>query len=172
MLCFLTAPQFHHKYLGHVTLQSRATQHPHQNHLYDSTDYGIFSVSLLSGSTIRKQKTSAMHYNVPERELHCLLSKKHKVTTSYFKHTKQYRNKSKVPCNIILRIPINGWWVVQALFHWKLCSSSCMIKQFSEKGTNNRNIFSFNFQMPNINYSSCTAPLTSKVAFYIFIQQI
>jgi len=25
---------------------------------------------------------------------------------------------------------------------------------------------------PNVNYSGCTAPLTSKVAFYIFIQQI
>jgi len=24
----------------------------------------------------------------------------------------------------------------------------------------------------NVNYSGCTAPLTSKVAFYIFIQQI
>jgi len=26
--------------------------------------------------------------------------------------------------------------------------------------------------MPNVNYSGHTAPLTSKVAFYIFIQQI
>ena len=26
--------------------------------------------------------------------------------------------------------------------------------------------------MPNVNYSGRTAPLTSKVAFYIFIQQI
>jgi len=25
---------------------------------------------------------------------------------------------------------------------------------------------------PNVNYSGCTAPLTSKVAFYIFIQHI
>ena len=29
-----------------------------------------------------------------------------------------------------------------------------------------------NFLTPNVNYSWCTAPLTSKVAFYIFIQQI
>jgi len=29
-----------------------------------------------------------------------------------------------------------------------------------------------NFLMPNVNYSGRTAPLTSKVAFYIFIQQI
>jgi len=30
----------------------------------------------------------------------------------------------------------------------------------------------FNLLTPNINYSGRTAPLTSKVAFYIFIQQI
>jgi len=29
-----------------------------------------------------------------------------------------------------------------------------------------------NILMPNVNYSGRTAPLTSKVAFYIFIQQI
>jgi len=28
-----------------------------------------------------------------------------------------------------------------------------------------------NLQTPNVNYSGRTAPLTSKVAFYIFIQQ-
>jgi len=33
-------------------------------------------------------------------------------------------------------------------------------------------IFIFNLLMPNVNYSGRTAPLTSKVAFYIFIQQI
>jgi len=43
----LAAPQFHQKHLCHVTLQSRLTQGPHQNHLYDSTAYGILSVSLL-----------------------------------------------------------------------------------------------------------------------------
>jgi hypothetical protein len=31
---------------------------------------------------------------------------------------------------------------------------------------------SLNFQTPNVNYSCRTAPLTSKVAFYIFIKQI
>ena len=31
---------------------------------------------------------------------------------------------------------------------------------------------SFNLLMPNVNYSGRTSPLTSKVAFYIFIQQI
>ena len=30
----------------------------------------------------------------------------------------------------------------------------------------------FNLQTPNVNYIGRTAPLTSKVAFYIFIQQI
>ena len=32
--------------------------------------------------------------------------------------------------------------------------------------------FSLNLLTPNVNYSGRTAPLTSKVAFYIFIQQI
>ena len=40
-------------------------------------------------------------------------------------------------------------------------------------GTTPRNIqISINLLTPNVNYSSLTAPLTSKVAFYIFIQQI
>jgi len=30
----------------------------------------------------------------------------------------------------------------------------------------------FNLSTPNVNYSGRTAPLTSKVSFYIFIQQI
>jgi len=33
-------------------------------------------------------------------------------------------------------------------------------------------IYAINLLMPNVNYSGRTAPLTSKVAFYIFIQQI
>ena len=33
-------------------------------------------------------------------------------------------------------------------------------------------LFLFNLSTPNVNYSGRTAPLTSKVAFYIFIQQI
>jgi len=37
-------------------------------------------------------------------------------------------------------------------------------------GINNK--YSLNLLMPNVNYSGHTAPLTSKVAFYIFIQQI
>jgi len=32
--------------------------------------------------------------------------------------------------------------------------------------------FIINLLTPNVNYSGRTAPLTSKVAFYIFIQQI
>jgi len=30
----------------------------------------------------------------------------------------------------------------------------------------------FNLLTPNVNYSGRTAPLTSKVAFYVFVQQI
>jgi len=33
-------------------------------------------------------------------------------------------------------------------------------------------VLAFNLLTPNVNYSGRTAPLTSKVAFYIFIQQI
>jgi len=32
--------------------------------------------------------------------------------------------------------------------------------------------YSINLLTPNVNYSGRTAPLTSKVAFYVFIQQI
>ena len=35
-----------------------------------------------------------------------------------------------------------------------------------------RNVENVNLLTPNVNYSGRTAPLTSKVAFYIFIQQI
>jgi len=35
-----------------------------------------------------------------------------------------------------------------------------------------RQVCDFNLLTPNVNYSGRTAPLTSKVAFYIFIQQI
>jgi len=34
------------------------------------------------------------------------------------------------------------------------------------------NTYLLNLLKPNVNYSGRTAPLTSKVAFYIFIQQI
>jgi len=33
-------------------------------------------------------------------------------------------------------------------------------------------IYQINLLMPNVNYSWRTAPLTSKAAFYVFIQQI
>ena len=36
----------------------------------------------------------------------------------------------------------------------------------------NQVIEKLNILTPNVNYSGRTAPLTSKVAFYIFIQQI
>ena len=35
-----------------------------------------------------------------------------------------------------------------------------------------RGVYLINLLTPNVNYSGRTAPLTSKVAFYIFIQQI
>ena len=40
------------------------------------------------------------------------------------------------------------------------------------KITSSRLHFLINPLTPNVNYSGRTAPLTSKVAFYIFIQQI
>jgi len=39
-------------------------------------------------------------------------------------------------------------------------------------GESNINNSLINLLTPNVNYSGRTAPLTSKVAFYIFIQQI
>jgi len=36
----------------------------------------------------------------------------------------------------------------------------------------NVKLLELNLLTPNVNYSGRTAPLTSKVAFYIFIQQI
>jgi len=35
-----------------------------------------------------------------------------------------------------------------------------------------RKLYNINLLTPNVNYSGRTVPLTSKVAFYIFIQQI
>ena len=46
---------------------------------------------------------------------------------------------------------------------------SCLLTHFSLLSVLN---FLFNLLTPNVNYSGRTAPLTSKVAFYIFIQQI
>jgi len=37
---------------------------------------------------------------------------------------------------------------------------------------NSVGFFSINLLMPNVNYSGRTAPLTFKVAFHIFIQQL
>jgi len=39
-------------------------------------------------------------------------------------------------------------------------------------GPSDRQYLIFNLLMPNANYNGRTAPLTSKVAFYTFIQQI
>jgi len=40
------------------------------------------------------------------------------------------------------------------------------------RANHGNNINNINLLTPNVNYSGRTAPLTSKVAFYIFIQQI
>jgi len=52
--------------------------------------------------------------------------------------------------------------VVKHLSHQKLSKE----KVFFMK------VVDINLLTPNVNYSGRTAPLTSKVAFYIFIQQI
>ena len=46
------------------------------------------------------------------------------------------------------------------------------VERFIYLGTTLTNQYSINLWTPNINYSWRTAPLTSKIAFYIFIQQI
>jgi len=43
---------------------------------------------------------------------------------------------------------------------------------FRPKPTYIYDYISLNLLTPNVNYSGRTAPLTSKVAFYVFIQQI
>jgi len=52
---------------------------------------------------------------------------------------------------------------------WNICcalsSSECDIASSHVHGD-------FNLLRPNVNYSGRTAPLTSKVAFYIFTQQV
>jgi len=53
----------------------------------------------------------------------------------------------------------NIWWRIFCIwtsFFWKM----------------RINFIFLTFLTPNVNYSGRTAPLTSKVAFYIFIQQI
>ena len=47
-------------------------------------------------------------------------------------------------------------------------SEYSLIKSYLIRQTKN----TINILTPNVNYSGRTAPLTSKVAFYIFIQQI
>jgi len=49
-----------------------------------------------------------------------------------------------------------------------------MLKYISRRTTSSESVspMSFNLLAPNVNYSGRTAPLTSKVAFYTFIQQM
>jgi len=50
--------------------------------------------------------------------------------------------------------------------YFSFCHIRYVHTQHSNNGTN-----IFNLLTPNVNYSGRTAPLTSKVTFYIFIQQ-
>jgi len=61
------------------------------------------------------------------------------------------------PVVYLLHAIMKGQWV--SLEHLQLQTEKCLI-------------FYINLLTPNVNYSGRTAPLTSKVAFYIFIQQI
>ena len=62
--------------------------------------------------------------------------------------------------------PFGTWWPV---IEWTLLYRVCHTKNIL--GLHYKH-HSFNLLTPNVNYSGRTAPLTSKVAFYIFIQQI
>lgn len=99
----LAAPQFNHKHLCHVTLQSRPgplSIHTKINFMTAQV-YCIVSVSLLWGNTIRVVTVNLSHVlqcTVPERKMHCLLSKKLKVIVSYFKHSDI---TTKVMCPVI-----------------------------------------------------------------------
>ena len=89
-----------------------------------------------------------------------------------------------VPCfelNLAKRalLHVTSWLVQRQMYRYPIWNS---ITTFSLSKTS-RNVpwtylqqFSFdvgiNLLTPNVNYSGRTAPLTSKVAFYIFIQQI
>ena len=54
------------------------------------------------------------------------------------------------------------------LYAWENVTESCHHESFETY----INAVIVNLLTPNVNYSARTAPLTSKVAFYIFIQQI
>jgi len=56
-----------------------------------------------------------------------------------------------------------------ALFHLSRCCLSLPRYKYSLL---HHNLNTLNLLTPNVNYSGRTAPLNSKVAFYIFIQQI
>jgi len=52
------------------------------------------------------------------------------------------------------------------------CNFFSDLKQICNEIFQYRILLIINLLTPNVNYSGRTAPLTSKVAFYIFIQQI
>ena len=59
-------------------------------------------------------------------------------------------------------------------FFHALCICTVIKQVCTDRGSLNctRRLQIINLQTPNVTYSCRTAPLTSKVAFYIFIQQI
>jgi len=77
---------------------------------------------------------------------------------------------------LAVAFPCTTWTIFKDL----LSPKSCCILFFLNVGTRvaHHSHLHFNILMilnlltPNVNYSGRTAPLTSKVAFYIFIQQI
>jgi len=99
--------------------------------------------------------------------------------------------------NLLAPILTAFWWRIQVLLMWR-CFIEWVIPDVSkvpvdhstledEGDTSLRNVINelpsgtaslpkdqdyINLLTPNVNYSWRTAPLTSKVAFYIFIQQI
>ena len=63
----------------------------------------------------------------------------------------------KIKIGVLSRVHVQGH---------ALISLDCLALNVEELGS------SLTFRRPNVSYSRRTAPLTSKVAFYIFIQQI
>ena len=82
---------------------------------------------------------------------------------------KKIENPAACEMRSVIRF-LNAKNMTPAEIHRQLCDvygehamSSSMVRRW---------VRLFNLLTPNVNYSGRTAPLTSKVAFYIFIQQI
>jgi len=64
------------------------------------------------------------------------------------------------------------WRMIVYSFCSEDCSVCCPQSHISVTEVQLKLVLGFNLLTPNVNYSGHTVPLTSKVAFYIFIQQI